>query len=337
MGSRALAFAISAAFLAGACAPESGPEPAGEETDAAPSASPSSTPEPAAGADSGSGGMPERIVAERGGFIPEGVEYDSVNERFLTGSLAEGTLFEIDDDGTLTEFVTDPDLVSSVGIEVDEARDRLIAANSDQAVFQGGAQGQAKVGVYNLTTGERLAMVDLGPLVEAGDNASYFANDVAVGEDGTIYVTDTMQNVVYAVDTDYEASVFHRFEQMEGVSLNGIEYHPDGYLLVVAGPNLRKVPLDEPEAESQVSLPEPMRGADGIVFDSMGRLAVVSNSASRVVALVSDDDWTSARIDAQATFQGQATTGAVVGDDIYVVQPHFADQDPPVILRVEFN
>lgn len=332
MRSRAPVFVIGAAFLCGACAPDSEPGPAAD------SAAPAEAPEtgPAAAAGPGSGGMPDRIVIERGGFIPEGVEYDSVNGRFLTGSLAEGTLYEIGDNGGMTAFVTDPDLVSSVGIEVDEARDRLIAANSDSSVFQGGARGQAKVGVYSLTTGERLAMVELGALLDAGEDASFFANDVAVGDDGTIYTTDTMRNVVYSVDTDYEASVLYRFEAMEGLALNGIEFHPDGYLIVVGGANLYKVPLDNPDAR-QISLPEPMRGADGIVFDSQGRLAVVSNSAGRVVALASDDAWQSATIDAIATFQGQATTGAAVGDDIYVVQPHFSDQNPPVILRAEFD
>jgi hypothetical protein len=35
-----------------------------------------------------------------------------------------------------------------------------------------------------------------------------------------------------------------------------------------------------------------------------------------------------------ATYEGQATTAAAVGDDVYVVKPHFADQDPPSIERV---
>src|SRR6185503_17251502 len=48
------------------------------------------------------------------------------------------------------------------GIEADEPRDRLLVTNSDRAAFGGDAAGQAKLGVYNLTTGERLAMVDLG-------------------------------------------------------------------------------------------------------------------------------------------------------------------------------
>lgn len=337
MSPRALVFIVGAAFAAGACAPDSEPdtEPAAEDAASAEPPPEAPAPEPAAEAP-GSTGIPDRIVIERGGFVPEGIEYDSINERFLTGSLAEGTLFEIANDGTMTPFVTDPDLVSSVGIEVDEARDRLIAANSDRSVFQGGGPGQAAVGVYSLTTGERLAMADLDDLIDS-EGASYFANDVTVDDDGTIYVTDTMQNVIYAVDTDYEASVFYRFEPMEGLSLNGIEYHPDGYLIVVGGTNLYKVPLEDTGATERIDVPEPMRGADGIVFDAMGRLAVVSNSASRVVLLASDDDWNSASIEAEATFQGQATTGAMVGDEIYVVQPHFTDPEPPVILRAQFD
>ena len=60
------------------------------------------------------------IVAERGGFIPEGVEYDTTSGRILTGSLSEGSIFHIQNDGQVVTVVSDPDLVSSVGIEVDE-------------------------------------------------------------------------------------------------------------------------------------------------------------------------------------------------------------------------
>ena len=61
---------------------------------------------------------PAMIVAERGGFIPEGVEYDTANGRIPTGSLSEGSIFHIRNDGQVTTVVSDPDLVSSVGIEV---------------------------------------------------------------------------------------------------------------------------------------------------------------------------------------------------------------------------
>ena len=106
-----------------ACAVESEPDAPGSPADTMPAAAAAMP-------------LPDLIVAERGGFIPEGIEYDMANGRLLTGSLSEGTIFEIHPDGSVVPAVSDPDLVSSVGIEVDELRDRLLVANSDFAVFQ---------------------------------------------------------------------------------------------------------------------------------------------------------------------------------------------------------
>ena len=279
--------------------------------------------------------LPATIVAERGGFIPEGVEYDTANRRLLAGSLSEGSIFQIQNDGRLTTMVSDPELVSSVGIEADEPRARLLVANSDRAVFEGGVAGQAKLGVYDLTTGERIAMVDLAAaLADAPADAAYFANDVAVGDDGTAYVTDTRMNVIYRVGVDYEASVLSRFEPMEGLGLNGIVYHPSGYLLVAGGATLWKVPVDDPAGATQVTLPEAVPGQDGMVWTADGLLAIVSNSDNRVVALTSTDEWATAELAGIGTYETQATTAAVVDDEIYVVHPHFADEDPPSVERV---
>lgn len=281
-------------------------------------------PEPAA--------LPDLIVAERGGFIPEGVEYDTANERFLTGSLSEGSILEIHPDGRVTVVVTDSELVSSVGIEVDEPRNRLIAANSDRSVFQTGGAGQAKLGVYDLTTGDRIAMVDLAASVgDASDEDQFFANDAAVGDDGTIYVTDTRMGVVYAVSNAYEASVLHRFD---GFSPNGIVYHTDGYLLVAGGTSLWKVPVEDPSSASPVTLPEEIEAQDGAVWTEDGRLAIVSGSGNRVVALSSQDEWATADLAGVAEYEISATTVAVVGGDLYVVHPTFQGDDPPSLEMV---
>jgi sugar lactone lactonase YvrE len=279
--------------------------------------------------------LPARIVAERGGFIPEGVEYDAERGRLLTGSLSEGDIFEIHADGRVTAVITDPDLSSSVGIEVDAPRDRLLVANSDRAVFETGSGGQAELGVYDLNTGTRLAMVDLAATIpNPPANAGYFANDAVSAPDGTVYVTDTFQNVIYRVSPDYQASLWHRFPPSEDLGLNGIVYHPSGYLLVAGGSVLYKVPVSDPARTTPVAMTEAVEGQDGMVWTADGRLAIVSNSESRVVALSSNDDWASAQIAGVAPFTGQGTTGAVVGDDIYVVQPHFADAEPPTFERV---
>ena len=315
-----LLIAVVAAMSAGCAAEPEPPAPVPEPEASAP------TPDP----------LPDMIVAERGGFIPEGVEYDMMNGRLLTGSLSEGSIFQIHRDGRLAAVVSDPDLVSSVGIEADETRDRLLVANSDRSVFERGGVGQAKLGVYNLTTGERIAMVDLATVIADAPDAVHFANDVAVADDGTAYVTDTRANVIYRVGTDYQASVLHRFEDAEGAGPNGIVQHPAGYLLVARGSALWKVPLDDPSGATEVTLPEEVPGQDGMVWTA-GRLAIVSNSGNRVVALTSDDGWATAELAGVATYDTQATTAAVVGDDVYVVHPHFADEDPPSFERVVFQ
>ncbi|NKB31778.1 MAG: hypothetical protein GKR91_01605 [Pseudomonadales bacterium] len=282
-------------------------------------------------------GIPDRIIAERGGFIPEGIEYDIANNRFLTGSLADGTIYEITNSGQVIPAISNPDLVASVGIEVDEERNRLLVANSQS--FGAPGPGAAMLGVYDLSSGEQLAMVDLAAVVEnPSADASYFANDVTVSSAGTMFVTDTSLAVIYSVNQYYEASVLVDFGSDSGLYLNGIEYHQAGYLIAVssAGGELIKIPLNSPNRWSLVDLDYPAAGGDGLVWAADGGLVSTSNNRSAVMKYHSDDHWNSARLSGMASFEGQGTTAAVVGDELFVVQPHFADAEPPEILRAQF-
>jgi hypothetical protein len=74
-----------------------------------------------------------------------------------------------------------------------------------------------------------------------------------------------------------------------------------------------------------------------VVWRSDGRLAIVSNSANRVVALESSDQWNSAELVGVAPYEVMASTVAVVGDDLYVVHPHFRDDGFPSAERVKFK
>jgi sugar lactone lactonase YvrE len=282
---------------------------------------------------------PAVITFTTAGTLPEGVEYDAKNSRFLVGSLSKGTVFVVQDDGTLTPFIQDPDLKSSVGIEVDEERNRLLVANSDSAVFQGKSAGQAKLGIYDLGSGERVAMVDLAAVGPKGAKA-HFANDVTVGADGSVYVTDSFARVVYKVDPSNTASVFlpNTFGSAKDHMFNGIVFNPAGYLLVaesVSG-DLYKVPVDDPKKLSKVKTSDSLAGADGLVPHPNGSVIVVRNDNSlTAVALSSTDDWATASAAGKGTFSMQGTTAAVAGDDVYVVHPHFGDPNAmPSIEKV---
>ncbi len=282
-----------------------------------------------------SNGVPVRIIAERGGFVPEGIEYDNNRNRFLVGSISDGTIYEVTSNGRLIPAITSPDLNASVGIEVDEVRDQLFVANSNTA----SANGAAELGIYDLATGEQVAMVDLAASIpNKPSDSGHFANDVAVSSAGVAYVTDSRMKIVYKVDRYHRASVLLDFGIDAEYGLNGIEYHPSG-ILIVASPataQLLRIPVDNPQRWAVIDLDFPATGGDGLVWASDGSLAVISNNSSRVSKYLSDDNWRTARLSGMASYSGQSTTGAVVGDEIYVVQPHFSDAEPPEIVRAKF-
>lgn len=300
-------------------------------------------------ADSAQTALPDTLRIGVPGLHPEGIEYDATGGRFLIGSVTLGTITEVGDDGTHRPFIEDADLVSSIGIHIDAANGRLLVANSDLGVFADPElPGQAMLGIYDLGTGALLHMVDLGALVPG---VRHFANDVAVGPDGTAYVTDSFAPVIYRVDLEGNASVLVENELLSAqpIGLNGIDYHPDGYLLValMGAQSMARVPLDAPEDLSEVSLSEPIVG-DGLALRPDGTLVVVGSSVGEdaspvpeVIILSSADGWNTAEVAARAATPSQPTTAALRGDAIYAVNPHFSGlgAEEPIqvfeIFRVE--
>ncbi|MCP4106415.1 MAG: hypothetical protein GY749_12925 [Desulfobacteraceae bacterium] len=278
---------------------------------------------------------PDMILIERENLVPEGIEYDAANNRFLVGSIAEGSIFEVMDDGSHQAFIEDADLVSTVGIEIDEQRNRLLVANvGNPAVYTDpSAASQIYLGIYDLTTGERIRMVPLG------EPGYHIANDVAVDAEGNAYITDTYASTVYKVDTDGNASVFVESDQFVG--LNGIVCHPGGYLLL-ADATIYKVPLDNPGGLAPVEMVQPVEGGDGMILLPDGSMIVVGSVAQTIFSLDSDDDWASATVKASSVGH-TASTVALRGNRIYAVYPHlgeyFTGQTVEVyeIVRVEFD
>jgi sugar lactone lactonase YvrE len=273
--------------------------------------------------------LPDTVLVEEPGLHPEGVERDAERSRFLVSSVTQGTVTAVEDDGALETLVRDGDVTASIGIHIDPERGRLLVADADLSAVQGGGEGHARLGIYDLETGERLHHVDLGGL----HDGRHFANDVTVGPDGSAYVTDSFSPVIYRVSPDGEASVFVEDGRLgtEGFGLNGIDHHPDGHLLVaMAGDRtLYRVPLDAPGELFEVELSEPF-GADGLTLRDDGALVAVATTGSgedqrsEALLLRSDDGWSSARIVDRAPAPG-ATTAAVRDGAVYVVNPHFAE------------
>jgi hypothetical protein len=280
-------------------------------------------------------------------LYPETIEYNPKTDRFLLGSFRAGAIDQVDRDGKVTRLVDDERLCSVLGIAVDVARNRLWAVNADLGASlkpsHEGPKKLAAVGIYDLTTGKPIDYVDLAPLT-AGP---HLLNGIALDRDGNAYVSDSFSPSIYKVTTRAEATVLLSDPQFrgEGINLNGLVVHPDGYILVIKKSDgaLFRVPLAEPARFSRVSLNPKggagssvnlkdgdhltanLKGGDGLTLVGRKSLLVIANQTpdsanNAAIALVSDDNWRSASVRAAEPLGPVYPTTAVLHDGtLYVV------------------
>jgi len=263
-------------------------------------------------------------------IYPETIIVNHKNGHFLAGSVRYGSVYEIDGKGSYRKLIEDERLSSVLGIAVDEKREKIFVTNSDLGVsinstYQG-SLNLAAVGIYDLKNGKNIAYLDLGKLLPGQE---HFANGIAIDDEGNAYITDSVSPVIYKVDTKNKSSIFLKSKAFEGkgFNLNGIVYHPDGYLVAIKknSGELFKIPLNAPESFSRVDIPQKLIGGDGIIFIDKDELVLVSNeesdvSANSAVLLKGMNNWDSASvIDTYELGDVYPTTGVVKDNKIYVM------------------
>ncbi|MGH3432195.1 MAG: SMP-30/gluconolactonase/LRE family protein [Thermocrispum sp.] len=231
----------------------------------------------AAQATPGHRGWPQAITAQAESLHPEGVAWDPARRAFLVSSVRHGTVSVVHRDGTVTPLVDDPRMHSSFGVHVDAARGRIVVAYGDMGLDADPSTGGTGVGVFDLATGRPRHVVELDP-----DSGDHVANDVALDRRGNAYVTDTASDVIYRIAPDGRTSVFAqdaRFDAGDDIGVNGIVWHPRGFLLAVRYDTgtLFRIDLDDPGDVRTVRLPRPLVGGDGMLMRRDGALVVVTN------------------------------------------------------------
>ncbi|QNP52863.1 hypothetical protein H9L05_03870 [Hymenobacter qilianensis] len=177
---------------------------------------------------------PAKITVAEPRVHPEGIRYDELNQRYLVSSRTQGRIGAVKDDGSYRTFADDPRLISTIGLNLDAGRQRLLAAVSDG----GGNTSRstpatlrqvAGLAIFNANNGSLQSYVNLGAL---RPGQQHFANDIAIDLQGNAYVTDSFAPVIYKVDLQGNASVFLENAQLSGgtgFGLNGIVFHPGAF------------------------------------------------------------------------------------------------------------
>jgi hypothetical protein len=257
-------------------------------------------------------------------LYPEGIAYSKKQDVFFVSSLHYGKIGKVTRKGIYTEFITDKDLVSTIGIHANEKANLLYVCVSDPGVaVNTSATTQmklAKLIAYDLTTGKRKFVADLGALNTTGGN---FANDVDFDNQANAYVTNSASPIIYKVTSKGIASIFTTNEnwKKEGFNLNGIVVHPNGYLIAVQSNTgeLYKISLKNPKEISKINV-EPILGGDGIFLNGKTELMVISNSTKQVFQLNSSDEFISSKVlKTASTEMNFPTTGIVVNKKYYVL------------------
>ena len=284
-------------------------------------------------------GLPRTVSFVQPGLYPEGTQYDSQSGRFLVSSETAGKIGQVTADSidefstyAYTTFADNDQLISTVGLNLDASRNRLLAAVADPGYNTARTSSAtlrklAAVAIFNRSTGTLNDFVNLSA-VSPSTYTNHFANDIAIDAQGSAYITDSYAPIIYKITFDTGKGIPSVWLTNSALSapagqfgLNGIVYHPSGYLLVAKSDEgkLLKIPIisttvagvttTTPGTISTVTLPTGLSllGADGLQLFDNTTLHVVCNTQGKVYRLATSTDF--ATVSTTGTFN--ATVGGV--------------------------
>ena len=165
-------------------------------------------------------------------LIPEGIAYDAEDKRFFIGSVAQHKIVAAHEK-ELSDFSSPTDRLDAVlGLTVDPTCRHLYAITTNGVEESAKKERRNAVVQYDLKDGrltDRFAAPDAMQL-----------NDLAVAQDGTLYVTDSETGSLFRKKPEEKAlTKFGATGALRGA--NGIALAPDGALYVTLSTGIARV------------------------------------------------------------------------------------------------
>jgi len=262
---------------------------------------------------------------------PEGLTFDKTANVYYVSSARLGNIGKVTPEGKYSILHADSTLKSTYGLKIHPDGNRLFAcvsdANYSKYTNPATRMKMARLIGIDLKSGKRTTDIDLSKLVPG----KHFANDLTFDLQNNAYITDSFAGAIYKVSADGKASVFATDELFKtaGTGLNGIVFHPDGYLIVdnSAKGQLFKIDLKNPKNVQKIVINQYFTGADGLLLTDKNTLTMVVNGGiDKIFQLSSADNWKSAKVVASTLVADRFTYPATAtqnGKNIWVMNAQF--------------
>jgi sugar lactone lactonase YvrE len=234
--------------------------------------------------------LPDTVVK------PESIAWDEDRKQFLIGTVKEGSVIAVDQDGQMTELLkaTEENGMWAVyGLLVDQARNRLWISSASTTAFSGFDpvnKGRSGLFEFDLKT---LELIHQYPVPV--DGRSHIPGSMVLSPNGDIYVVDRALPVIYRKAAgENRLKVFLATRDM--VSMRGITMQPDGRMMYVADREMGIMVIDiEGQKAGGLMHPETLNigGIDGLYLWE-NHLIVIQNGIKpqRVMRLALDSGGT---------------------------------------------
>ncbi|GAA3535436.1 hypothetical protein GCM10022419_013770 [Nonomuraea rosea] len=272
------------------------------------------------------------IEAKGPGVFPHSADYYPGSQKFVTGSLAHGTISSVDLKGKVRTIIDDKKLVSVQAVRIDTKGNRILAGNVDYGTAERSTDATkfkvAGVAAYQIGSGRRLWYADLNKV--AKDDKQHLVADVTVAPNGTAYAVDQLSSTIFRIDRDGKASVLVSHKLLAGnvdvpnflnnVGMSAVAWMPGNILIVAkADGSLVRVPVDNPKQATKVKLSTNLSALTaGIRVLPDKSLAVVSSGllsgkAAVVQRVRPDRSWRSATVKITDTVTDPVTSSVTPG------------------------
>lgn len=255
----------------------------------------------------------------------EGITYHQASGSFFLGDVRERKIIRLLADGSVVDFAHGPDLLSIMGMDVDEKRGLMWVCSSpmDEMLKREGETGKknARLLAFDIKTGKQIhSAIATSPEALFGD--------LIVAGNGDVYTTSSSAAHAAIYKYDVKTQKFELFQLFEDlVSLQGLAFDDleENLFFTDYREGLFKLNLGSGILTKLMNYTrQSLKGADGLYMYN-GRLIAVHNGLKpfQVTAYQLNADHTAIvsfeHLDRALPEMGEPTLGTLVDGDLYYI------------------